>query len=546
MAILPELAAVAGITLNLKLAATGEKGPELQGPCPRCGGDDRFHVWPEQYPDRGGSFWCRGCGAGGDGIQFLRDFGKLSFKEACAAVGKTLDGNYRKDICRQPWRSTPIPPPAPATNPEMKPRECTEPETLWQVQAAKYIDQGCKSLLENPVALAKLKKERGITKATAERFNLGLLLPRPGDRLPCRFSSRKLWGLQPKPKAKNPDTMWLPRGLIIPALSFGSARTDTTTETAPETNQVTGFIRLRIRRPPEDIVDGGVKYYVLPGSGMAPLLILNQQPSIVVVESELDAILISQEIGDLVGCLAIGNSSARPDKKTAAILEAIPLLILALDSDPAGAEAAERWEEWYPHSDRLTLPKGIKDPGELHQKGGDLRGWIMAALPSPWRVPPRCQDSATDNATDNATNTGLGHKVDAVDYEGLFLTALEKTYQAAQQRHGAAFLTGVNHLQWSQANNPGDYAIYQQIAGIIDDLWQDDAPYADFMAALRNWAGVYLKIAAQCNKAQLEEINDQLTRNRSPELPDNRNNPEPIRDMANQNAAAPDTRAPPG
>ncbi|MCK5679935.1 alpha helicase, partial [bacterium] len=154
MAALPELAAVIGITLDLKLASNGEKGPELQGPCPRCGGTDRFHIWPEQYPDRGGSYWCRGCGAGGDGIQFLRDFGKLSFKDACAAVGKKLDENYRKENRRQPWRSTPIPPPAPVTSAGMKPRECTEPETIWQKQAAKYVDQGCKALLENPAALA--------------------------------------------------------------------------------------------------------------------------------------------------------------------------------------------------------------------------------------------------------------------------------------------------------------------------------------------------------------------------------------------------------
>ncbi len=47
------------------------KGPhEWAGPCPDCGGRDRFLVWPDR--PRGGAFLCRGCGAKGDGIQFLR------------------------------------------------------------------------------------------------------------------------------------------------------------------------------------------------------------------------------------------------------------------------------------------------------------------------------------------------------------------------------------------------------------------------------------------------------------------------------------------
>lgn len=64
------------------------KGPhEWAGPCPGCGGKDRFLVWPER--PRGGAYLCRGCGAQGDGIQFLREFGGMSYPEACAALGLT-------------------------------------------------------------------------------------------------------------------------------------------------------------------------------------------------------------------------------------------------------------------------------------------------------------------------------------------------------------------------------------------------------------------------------------------------------------------------
>ena len=54
---------------------------EYAGPCPWCGGTDRFLVWPSDG-DTGG-FWCRRCGRKGDGIDYLRDAEDLSFQEAC-------------------------------------------------------------------------------------------------------------------------------------------------------------------------------------------------------------------------------------------------------------------------------------------------------------------------------------------------------------------------------------------------------------------------------------------------------------------------------
>jgi len=60
-------------------------GGEYCGPCPDCGGEDRFRVWPET-----GRYWCRGCGRKGDSIQFLRDFHGLSFRDACRVVGREI------------------------------------------------------------------------------------------------------------------------------------------------------------------------------------------------------------------------------------------------------------------------------------------------------------------------------------------------------------------------------------------------------------------------------------------------------------------------
>lgn len=69
--------------------ASSTNGGEYAGPCPGCGGHDRFRVWPEQ-----GRYWCRRCEKQGDLIQYLRDFRGLSFQDAARTVGKVL-GDYQ-------------------------------------------------------------------------------------------------------------------------------------------------------------------------------------------------------------------------------------------------------------------------------------------------------------------------------------------------------------------------------------------------------------------------------------------------------------------
>lgn len=59
---------------------------EWAGPCPRCGGRDRFRAWDA---GQGGKprFWCRGCGWKGDDVDLLRESG-LRYREAVAALGR--------------------------------------------------------------------------------------------------------------------------------------------------------------------------------------------------------------------------------------------------------------------------------------------------------------------------------------------------------------------------------------------------------------------------------------------------------------------------
>lgn len=54
---------------------------EFAGPCPWCGGTDRFHVWP--HSERPHYNCVRGCRRNGDAIQLLIDYCDMTFVEAC-------------------------------------------------------------------------------------------------------------------------------------------------------------------------------------------------------------------------------------------------------------------------------------------------------------------------------------------------------------------------------------------------------------------------------------------------------------------------------
>ena len=66
--------------LGAKLKRAGAR--EYVGPCPVCGGKDRFSVNIKKH------LWnCRGCGKGGDVIGLAQHAGGATFAEAVAALG---------------------------------------------------------------------------------------------------------------------------------------------------------------------------------------------------------------------------------------------------------------------------------------------------------------------------------------------------------------------------------------------------------------------------------------------------------------------------
>ena len=324
-------------------------GGEYSSACPGCGGTDRFRIWPEENPEKAcaGSYWCRQCGKGGDAIQFLRDFDGLTFREACGRLGH--------EIPDRPMQ------PGPA-RPGWKPEERATPEEQWSEKAGKFCHWALEQLFETAEAVGYLAS-RGLQEKTMAAFGLGWNPGREGKDL---FRGRASWGLsEVKNEKGKARPLWLPVGLVIPCVWDGR------------------IVRLRIRRP--DPVAFGPRYYVVPGSSSASMLLERKRgamvhPLHVVVESELDALLLFQEAGDLVDVVALGSVAAKPDERTTRALRKSAHILVAIDLDDA---AAKYWRWWEAHFPEATLwpPRKGKDPGEDWQKGVNLREWVAAGLP---------------------------------------------------------------------------------------------------------------------------------------------------------------------
>jgi DNA primase len=322
------------------------KGGEYGSPCPFCGGKDRLIIHPNQGD--GGRWWCRQCGRSGDCIQFLRDYREMTFREAAEYVGKEISSFTPSLTGRKATRS------------QWVPRETTAPADPWQVRARRLVEESENWLFQPSTfgqkMLGWLKECRGLSEETIRANRLGLV---PVDR----FEGHEQWGVQAALRDDGtPKKIWIPLGLTIPFCKDGE------------------IYRIRIRRPKFALrSERDPRYYLLRGSDTRALVLGQDRDVFVVVESELDAILLFQEAGDLVGVIALGNAQARPDKEAMAALSNCKLILVALDGDKAGAK--EAWNWWLHHfSHARRWPPIAKDPGEMFQQGVNLRTWIEAGI----------------------------------------------------------------------------------------------------------------------------------------------------------------------
>ncbi len=304
-------------------------GGEYHSPCPSCQGKDRFIIW-----DKIGRYWCRQCNCKGDLIQFCRDFLNLDYHEACEKVGAEPKMHLGKRFSHKIFT----------------PQPASIPSREWQEQGMRFASNSHTRMFNTPFGLSIIKN-RGFSIHTAQTFILGW-------NESNKFEAPNLWGF---PRTGEKRKIWLPRGIVIPTYENGQ------------------LVKLKIRRTdwhPEDTLP---KYAEITGSMKAPSIYGNIFDVIVLVESELDAMLLQQIANDLCCCIAIGGVGKKPDIRTDTLLKKSRLILFALDFDEPGKKAYKFWKDTYPHIKPWPVPRG-KSPGDAFKEGVNLRQWVEVGM----------------------------------------------------------------------------------------------------------------------------------------------------------------------
>ncbi|MGE0631266.1 MAG: primase-helicase zinc-binding domain-containing protein [Parachlamydiales bacterium] len=305
------------------------RGGEYHCPCPVCGGNDRFMFWPEEN-----RYWCRQCGAGGDAIQFCRDFQKLSFRDACIKVQKSPE----PDKFRSKMRHVDL-------------IAIRTPSRSWEDIALEFIESSMQRLLLDEEAM-ELILQRGLSLDTIRGNHLGWNPVKA-------FYRRSDWGIEETEERK---WVCLPAGIVIPIFEGSAIR------------------KLKIRKSEWKEGDFYGKYYEVPGSSnIIPTFGVPSRDVVVVVEAEFDAMLVTQEAGDLCACVALGGAQKRPHSSLHQLLMSRKLILFALDFDEAGKKEYSYWQQFYPNLEPWPVPEG-KSPGDYFQAGGKIRDWVSAGI----------------------------------------------------------------------------------------------------------------------------------------------------------------------
>lgn len=323
-------------------------GGEYAGPCPWCGGDDRFRVWPV-HPVKP-AFWCRQCGAEGDLVDYYA-------RQHTGGDRRRALEDLKGQGFSPTWRQqTPVSPVAPASG-FAEPVE--PPSEAWQARGWEFVSYANAQLWApgGADALAYLRR-RGLTDDTIHRALLGY------NPTPIHDRAEK-WGLT----ADKPVT--LAAGVVIPSWSAIAANIGAWSETL-------WGIRVRALAPRPDVP----KY--LGVRGYRPALYgadtISPDRTVVLVEGEIDALTIAQQVAE-VAAVATGSTTACRRLRWVLLLARAPRVLVAYDGDDSGEKAAGYWLSAL--GDRATRWRAWwSDANALHQAGIDLRAWLAPALPA--------------------------------------------------------------------------------------------------------------------------------------------------------------------
>jgi DNA primase len=194
--------------------------------------------------------------------------------------------------------------------------------------------------MNSPAALKEVL-ERGFSMESVIRYKIGF---NPGDaqRRDIR-AERQDWGLEDQLKEDGTfRKLCLPVGLVIPTLDGAGVP-----------------MKVKIRRTTWTEGDKLPKYVEVSGSKSSPSVYEDTNlPAGLILESEFDALLLQQEVGDLIYCIALGGSTKPIDRHTDTLLKRTKVIFFLPDFDAAGATAWVKWKRLYPYIHQVLTERG--------------------------------------------------------------------------------------------------------------------------------------------------------------------------------------------
>ncbi len=309
------------------------------GPCPFCGGQDRFTI---KRTDAGDLWICRQCGDGKyhDALAFrMRAEGK-TFRQV------TQDTRYEIRDTSSESRSSLVSRISNFVSP---------PDEEWQISRLVLQKRAADNLwlTDEPqvapemtqVVWHYLRATRGLSPDTIRRYMLGYnpegaqladgsAYP-PGIHIPCQVDGQ-LWYVKAR----------LPKAALQAAAAHG-------------------------KRLP--------KYMMLRGSRTA---LFNADALVgarvaVVVEGEFDALLLGQFLPPGWAAVTMGGAATLPGATFLPYFGALERVLLCLDNDAAGQRALAAWRGLLAWAEAAPpLPGGAKDLTDYWRSQGDIDEWI--------------------------------------------------------------------------------------------------------------------------------------------------------------------------
>lgn len=308
---------------------------EYAGPCPGCGGRDRFHVNLTKRNGFGG-WMCRVCRPAemqgwGDDVDYLVAFRGMSKREALKVARDQVDSLLDQIQEARTYAA---------------PDNDEPPRAPWQEKTSKYVEDAVYHLWKTPAGRAALEyaRGRGLEDSTIKVAQLGFSIDRDqaGNSIPYLVIPWRV-------SAKIEDGYW--------AVNRRDMRED-----KPED------------APRYKMVYGSSKQGLYGGA----LLERSRKFASFLVEGELDALILAQEArGYNVNVVATGGQNSILTR-WAIRLSRMPLVLLAQDNEEKGNDQARTWKDVLPNAARYRPL--AKDVNAMLLEGWSVRTWVEAAL----------------------------------------------------------------------------------------------------------------------------------------------------------------------